>query len=378
MIPVSRPHIWGNEAAYVKLAIDEGWISSKGRYIDAFEKKFAETLGTRHAVSVTNGTAALHIALDILGIRSGDEVIVPAFCMASPIFAVLYCGATPVPVDADETWNLDPSLIEAAITSQTRAILIVHTYGHPARIDPIIEIARRHGLAIVEDTAEALGATVEGRLAGTFGDIACFSFYANKVITTGEGGMLVMNDSELYARAKAKRDLCFGTESESRFVHDEIGYNYRFTNMQAALGLAQMEHFAEAVDAKIEIGEAYNRALAGVPGLVLPPRSSWATNVYWAYGVVIEKEFGLDRSTVQYLLGTAGIETRRFFTSLHQQPFFKSARTNYSFPKAEHLSADGFYLPSYIGMPGSALAHVADTLRSIQRREFIEPVARAS
>jgi perosamine synthetase len=360
--------MWGNEAAYVTEAINEGWISSRGRFVDSFERRFAETLDTKFAVAVCNGTAALHLALSTLGVGQGDEVIVPDFSMISPVLAVLYCGAVPVPVEIDETWNINPELIEEKITAKTRAILVVHTYGHPAEMTKISEVARQHGLYLVEDVAEALGATVGGRKAGTFGDIACFSFYANKVVTTGEGGMLTTQDPDLSAKARWKRDLCFGPDDEMRFTHDQIGFNYRLTNMQAAVGVAQMEHFDEAVTRKIGIAKEYNAALENVRGLTLPPEAAWAKNVYWVYGIVVEPEFGLSRIKLQSSLREVGIETRRFFTPIHRQPIVRSSAKDEDFPRSLHLAEHGLYLPSFIGMSTDSILRVADAISLIKER----------
>jgi perosamine synthetase len=365
-VPVSRPFIWGNEAKYAQTAIESGWISSRGTFVNSFERMFAEQVGVRHAVTVTNGTAALHLALSTLGIGAGDEVIVPDFCMMSPVLAILYCGATPVTVDVDETWNLDPSLIGEKITERTRAILVVHNYGHPAAMEEISEIARRRGVHLVEDGAEALGATVNGRQVGTFGELTCFSFYANKVITTGEGGMVVTDDPALHARACWKRDLCFGPDDESRFVHRDIGFNFRMTNVQAAIGVAQMEHFDEAVAAKIEVARRYNELLEGVRGLTLPPAARWAKNVYWVYGVVVEPEFGISRAELQKRLRGMGIETRRFFAQVQRQPILSHLPMKTDCPRSAHLAENGFYLPSYIGMKDDVIERVARALRSIQ------------
>lgn len=353
--------MWGNESSYLKKAVDEGWISSRGEYIVKFEQLFARTIDVPYAVAVSNGTNALHLALSTLGIGKGDEVIVPDFSMISPILAVLYCGATPIPIDADATWNLDPELVEEKISSKTRAIVIVHTYGHPAQVTELIRIARKHSLFIIEDAAEALGATVNGKLVGGFGDIACFSFYANKTITTGEGGMLITKNREWYEKARWKRDLCFGDDSESRFIHREIGFNYRLTNLQAAVGVAQMEHFAEAVEAKIAIGETYNSLLKGIGGLTLPPQTTWAKNVYWVYGIVVGDEFGVSRSELQRLLRDANIETRNFFFPIHRQPIM-GGNTNGSFKRSVNLAANGLYLPSFIGISTDNIRRVCDSI----------------
>ncbi|XYI03549.1 DegT/DnrJ/EryC1/StrS family aminotransferase [Sorangium sp. So ce1128] len=366
-IPVARPHMWGNEKAYVSAAIDEGWISSKGSYIDRLESAFAAEIGVAHAVAVANGTVALHLALDVLGVGEGDELIVPDFTMIAPIYAILYQRARPVPVDADATWNMDSDEVERRITTRTKAILAVHTYGHPARVDRLREIARKHGLALVEDGAEALGAEVGGQQVGSFGDIACFSLYANKVITTGEGGMLVTNDPEQFQAACWKRNMCFGPDRETQYTHASVGYNYRMTNLQAAVGVAQIENLSRATAAKIAIAERYDAALAGIPGLTLPPRSEWATNVHWVYGILVEEEFGVSRSELQRLLAEAGIETRRFFTPLHRQPIFRQHVEDWPFPHADRLWDRGLYIPSYIGMEDAVINRVATAIRRVHR-----------
>jgi perosamine synthetase len=365
-VPVSRPRIWGDEKRRLCEAIDGGWISSRGPFLDEFEERFAERIGTRYAVTTSSGTAAVHLALSVLDLKDGDEVIVPDFTMISPVLAVLACGALPVPVDADETWNMDVESVERAITERTRAIVVVHTYGHPARIDRIMEIAWRKGLRVVEDAAEALGARVAGRPVGSFGDLAIFSFYANKVLTTGEGGMVVTNDATLCERMRAKRNLCFGGDEETRFIHEEIGFNYRMTNLQAAVGLAQLQHLDEAVEAKIAIAREYSVRLRHVPGITIPPDSNWAPNVYWVYGILIEDAYGLDRKTVQAELKCQGIETRRFFHPLHRQPIIPKAGIREAFPMSARISERGMYLPSYIDMDSATIERVADCLSGLR------------
>ena len=364
-VPVSRPYIWGNEKVKLCEAIDGGWVSSSGPFVEEFERRFAEKIGMRHAVAVSSGTAALHLALNVLDLKKNDEVIVPDFTMISPVLAVLACGGIPVPIDADETWNLDPDEIKRAITQETRAIVVVHTYGHPARIDRIMEEARRKNLHVVEDAAEALGARAFGRPVGSFGDLAIFSFYANKVLTTGEGGMVVTNDLRLSERLRAKRNLCFGPDDETRFIHNDVGFNYRMTNLQAAVGLAQLQHLDEAVEAKVAIARKYNELLASVRGITTPPDSAWGPNVFWVYGVLIEDEFGLDRKTVQAELRRNGIETRRFFYPVHRQPIAPKFGIKQEFPKSVNLSERGLYLPSFIGMDSSTIERVVRCLAAL-------------
>lgn len=365
-IPVGRPFLWGNELEHLRDALSGGWVSSRGPIVAAFEEQFGRRLGRSHALAVSSGTAAVHLALECLGIGPGDEVIVPDFCMIAPVFAVTYCGAVPVPVDVDETWNLAPAAVAAAITSRTAAILVVHNYGHPAAMHEISEIARSFGVPIVEDAAEALGATVNGRPAGSFGAVTCYSFYANKLITTGEGGMVVTDDPALCRRAKWKRDMCFGADEASRFIHAEVGYNYRLTSLQAAVGVAQLEHFDEALRCKIEIAERYRARLGGTPGLRLPPEADWATHAYWVYGVVVEPSFGGTRDDLQRRLAACGIETRRFFSPVHEQPFIGGRLGAPGCPRARYLSQHGLYLPSYVGMTEADIDRVAHEIRSIR------------
>jgi perosamine synthetase len=364
-VPVSRPYLWGEEKSKVCEAVDAGWVSSRGPFLDQFEREFAEKIGVAYAVAVSSGTTAIHLALNVLDLKKHDEVIVPDFTMISPILAVLACGATPIPLDADETWNMDPDAIERVITKKTKAIVPVHTYGHPARMDRIIDIARRNNLLVIEDAAEALGARVFGQSVGSFGDLAIFSFYANKVVTTGEGGMIVTNDKRLSDRLREKRNLCFGPDDETRFVHQEIGFNYRMTNLQAAVGIVQLQHLDEAIDAKISIAREYNALLANVSGITTPPESTWGPNVFWVYGVLIEDEFGLDRKAVQSELKRSGIETRRFFHPLHRQPIMPPAGIRQAFPNSIKLSERGLYLPSFIGMGSSTIKRVAGALGAL-------------
>jgi perosamine synthetase len=364
-VPVSRPYLWGEEKAKLCEAVDAGWVSSRGPFLDQFEREFAEKIGVAYAVAVSSGTTAVHLALSVLDLKRHDEVIVPDFTMISPILAVLACGAVPIPLDADETWNIDPDAIERAITEKTRAIVPVHTYGHPARIDRIIDIARRNNLLVIEDAAEALGARAFGRSVGSFGDLAIFSFYANKVVTTGEGGMVVTNDKRLSDRLREKRNLCFGPDDETRFVHEEIGFNYRMTSLQAAMGIVQLRHLDEAIEAKIAIAREYNALLANVSGITTPPDSAWGPNVFWVYGVLIEDEFGLNRKAVQSELQRSGIETRRFFHPLHRQPIMPFAGIRQAFPNSIRLSERGLYLPSFIGMGSSTIKRVAGALAAL-------------
>ncbi|KZS71560.1 hypothetical protein A4G29_02730 [Mycobacterium kansasii] len=367
-VPVCKPHVWGDEILELARILDSNWLSASTPVVDEFEQAFARRIGIGQAIAVVNGTCALELALDVLGIGPGDEVIVPDFCMFSCILAVVRRGARPVPVDADDTWNLDVDSARAAITPRTRAILAVHTYGHPARIEELRAIACAHKVALVEDAAEALGATVGSRQVGTFGDLSCFSLYANKAITTGEGGVIVTDSAELADKLRWKRNLCFGTDEESRFTHEALGYNFRMSALQAAFGLAQLRHLDDANQARIENAAAYDEALADIPGIERQPRGHWCHNVYWVYGIVFNPcRFLESRIAAQRALRAAGIETRRFFTPVHRQP---SIHTTYGrFPNSERLWEHGFYVPSFIGMPASVPARVAEVLHRVARGE---------
>lgn len=363
LLPVARPVFWGEEAEYITEALAQGELSGKGAFVAQFERAFAEATERPYAIAVNSGTSALHLALNCLDIRCGDEVIVPAFTMIAPVLAILYCGAIPVPVDIDDTWNIDARQIEAKITARTRAILVVHNYGHPADMDAISALAERHRLRLVEDCAEGLGATVRGRQVGTYGDFSCFSLYANKTITTGEGGFLTTNDPNLAKLARWKRELCFGQDEETRYIHRAVGYSYRLGNLQAALGLAQLKYLKEAVDAKIEVATRYDKVLRGIDGIILPSEASWARHVYWVYGIRIEVPFRFSLDKLQRSLLREGIETRRFFTPVHCQPVVPKQGCHGSFPIAEHVAATGLCLPAFIGITDSNIAHVAEAIK---------------
>ena len=347
-IPVCTPTLTGKEWEYVKECLDTNWISSKGHFIKEFENKFAEYIGVKYGVTTTSGTTAIHLALASLGIGKGDEVIVPSFTMVGSVFPIIYCGAKPVLVDSEpETWNIDVDKIEEKITKNTKAIMVVHIYGHPCDMQAIIEIAEDHDLYVIEDAAEAHGAEYKGRKVGSFGDVSCFSFYANKIITTGEGGMILTDEKKIYERANMLKDMAF--TKERRFLHYEIGYNYRMTNLQAAIGLAQLEKIDEFVEARRRNAKLYNKLLRDVKGITLPPEKEWAKNVYWMYSILInEEEFGMSRDELMKSLGEKGIETRPFFVPMHQQPVFRRLGlfVGERYLVADRLSKDGLNLPS--------------------------------
>ncbi len=367
IIPVCEPTLGGNEAKYVLDCIETNWISSAGKYIPAFEQLFAEKCGAKYGVACANGTVALHLALAALGIGPGDEVIIPTFTMIATINAVTYTGARPVLVDSElETWNMDVNQVEDKITPRTRAIMPMHTYGHPVDMDPLLDIAERHGLYVVEDAAEAHGAEYKGRRAGSLGFAGCFSFYANKIITTGEGGMITTNDEELADLARHLRDHAFS--SERHFWHKYLGYNYRMTNLQAAVGLAQTERFAEFVAARRRNAALYTALLKDIPGITTPPEASWAKNVFWMYSILVQDESGLTRDGLRRGLAKRGIETRTFFIPMHLQPLYYQQYKGQRYPVAEELCKRGFYLPSASSLTPEEIEFIADVVRECQRK----------
>ncbi|RLI74479.1 aminotransferase DegT [Archaeoglobales archaeon] len=368
MIPVCIPFIGEKELEYVFDCIKTNWISSKGKYVEEFERGFAEYCGCKYGVSTTSGTTALHLALASIGVGKGDEVIVPAFTMISTVFAVVYCGAKPVLVDAEpETWNIDVSKIEEKITDRTKVIIPVHIYGHPCDMDPIMKIAEEHDLYVVEDAAEAHGAEYKGRKVGGIGHIGCFSFYANKIITTGEGGMIVTNDEEIAEKAKSLKDLAFS--KERRFLHTDLGFNYRMTNIQAAIGLAQLERIDELVERRRKNAHLYNELLKDIEGIRLPIEKEWAKNVYWMYSILVEDKFGMSRDELMSELEKKGIETRTFFIPMHVQPVFQNMGLfkGERYPVAEELARKGLYLPSSSGLSREEIEHICDEIRKIKR-----------
>ena len=353
MIPVCEPFLSGKELEYVTDCLRSNWISSQGRYIPEFEQSFASYCGCRYGISTTSGTTALHLALVSLGIGPGDEVIIPTFTMIATAFAAAYTGATPVLVDAEpETWNMDIRQVEARLTPRTKAIMPVHIYGHPCEMDSIMEMARKHKLWVIEDAAEAHGAEYKGRRAGGIGHVNCFSFYANKIITTGEGGMVVTDDEEIAERARALKDLAHS--KEQRFLHTDIAFNYRMTNVQAAIGLAQFEKIDDMIERRRNNASLYSSLLSDIEGVTLPVEKVGVKNVYWMYGVLLEDRFGLSRDQLMARLKEDGIETRAFFIPVHEQPAFLKMGLfgDERYPVAERISQDGLYLPS-----GSGLTH---------------------
>lgn len=364
-IPVNTPLLSGNEEKYLLECIKTGWISSEGPFVKQFEEKFAAYNGLKEGIAVANGSGALDIAVQALNLGRGDEVIMPTFTIISPVQSVIRAGATPVLIDSDPfTWNMDITQIESKITSRTKAILVVHIYGLPVDMDPILDISKKFGLFLIEDAAEMHGQTYKGKLCGSFGDISTFSFYPNKHITTGEGGMLLTDNPELAKRCRKLRNLAF-EPSGRRFIHKEMGWNYRMTNMQAALGLAQLEKIDEHISKKRWIGKLYNEKLKGISSFTLPTESTlYAENIYWVYGLIINKELPFNAETIMKRLSEYNIGTRPFFYPMHLQPVFNKMGlfNNESYPVAENISDRGFYIPSGLGITEEEISYIASKI----------------
>jgi perosamine synthetase len=365
-IPVNTPLLSGNEEKYLKECIDTGWISSEGPFIKKFEEGFASYIGARYGVAVSNGSAALDIALQALGLSVGDEVVMPTFTIISPAFSIIRTGATPVLVDSDPvTWNMDVNLIEAKITPKTKAILVVHIYGLPVDMDPVLEICKKYNLFLIEDAAQMHGQTYKGKKCGSFGDMSIFSFYPNKHITTGEGGMILTSKESYAEKSRKLRNLAFEPD-KPRFIHYEMGWNYRMTNLQAALGVAQLEKIDVHMNKKRIIGLAYQNGLKALNNFQLPlDKTAYADSIYWVFGLVAQSE-ELKNKTIQRLT-EKGIGTRPFFWCMHEQPVFinKGLFANEKYPVAEKLARNGFYLPSGLGLTLEEVDEVCDLLLQI-------------
>ncbi|MEO7036453.1 MAG: DegT/DnrJ/EryC1/StrS family aminotransferase [Polyangiaceae bacterium] len=369
-IPVCEPLLGGRELEYVTKAVSGGWISSGGSYVGEFERAFAKYLDVPYAVTTTNGTTALHLALVAAGIGPGDEVIIPAFTMIASAFAVCYTGAKPVFVDADVTnWNIDPALVEAKITSRTKAIMPVHVYGHSCDMDALQKIADKHGLLVIEDAAEALGSLYKGRKCGAIGDVNCFSLFANKLITTGEGGMVIARDDRFIEKLRYYKNLCFPLDGSRRYVHDEIGFNFRMPNVLAAIGLAQIERVDVYLEARRANALRYNKLLGGQRGITIPPELPWTVSSYWMYSILIGDDFGISRDDVMLGLKAAGIETRSFFVSMHRQPALAKYGCDVSgvYPVTDELARTGLYLPSGSGLTDEQIARISNALLSLRK-----------
>jgi perosamine synthetase len=362
-IPVCEPTLDGNEMLYVTNCLEKNWISSAGDYIQQFQDLFAEKCGARYGIACSNGTVALHLALAALGIEPGDEVIVPSFTMIATANAVTYCGAKPILVDSElGSWNMDLNQVKDRITPRTKAIIPVHTYGHPVDMDGLNEVAEKNGIIVLEDAAEAHGAKYKGQTVGSLGTAACFSFYANKILTTGEGGIVTTNDARLASLLSTLRDHAFS--EERHFWHKFVGFNYRMTNMQAAMGLAQTEKLEEYVNRRRANAAYYTELLKQIPGITTPPEAEDVENVFWMYGIIVdEDQFGMHRDGLRAILAGKGIETRTFFIPMHCQPIYWDLFKGERYPNSEFLCRKGFYLPSASCLLREEIDYIAATIR---------------
>lgn len=363
---VNEPKLDGKEREYLNQCIDSGWISFEGPFVKRFESGMAEITNRKYSVAVSSGSAALETAIMALELQPKDEVIMPDFTIISCAAPIVRCGAIPVLVDADPvTWNMNVAEVEKKITTKTKAIMAVHIYGLPVDMDPLLELARKYSLYVIEDAAEMIGQTYKGRPCGSFGDISVFSFYPNKHITTGEGGMVLTNNEGLYKRSQDIRNLFFGSK---RYVHDELAYNFRMTNIQAAIGCAQMERLTETVNKKRHIGEIYNGLLKDADGVQLPlVKTDYAENIYWVYGLLLDNTVNVDADVFRELLRAEGVGSRGFFWGMHEQPVFKRMGifADEYYPVSERLARRGLYIPSGLTLDDAQQEYVAEKLKRV-------------
>lgn len=367
MILVNQLKIPKNAEKYIQECLNTSWISSQGKYVELFEKNFAKYVGVKYATATNSGTSALHLALLALKIREGDEVIVPASTIGSCYFAIWYVGARAIPIDAEpNTYNINPELIEKNITAKTKAIMMVHLFGHPCNIDPIKKIAKKYKLKIIEDAAESHGAEYKGKKTGSFGDVACFSFYANKIVTTGEGGMLITNNKKYWQRSVNLKTL--SPTKESKFIHSQIGYKYLMTNLQAAMGVASLEEVEKSIVYKRKIASFYHQKLKNINGIILPSEEKYAKSVYWMYAVLIDqKRFGIDRDELMKILKEKyNIQTRTFFYPPNIAFKKLDLYLNQKFPIAEKIAKQGLYLPSGLGNTLKEIRFVCQSIIEIK------------
>lgn len=374
-VPVNEPLLTDEDFAPLEEAFRSGWISSAGRYVDEFENGWATYCGQSHGIAVANGTVALQVAVEALGIGAGDEVIMPSYTIISCALAVVRAGAKPVLVDCSPTnYNMAVEQIEARITPKTKAIMVVHMFGHPTDMDPVLDLARRHGLSIIEDAAEVHGARYlsgrntaapEWKTCGSMGHVSTFSFFANKLITTGEGGMVLTSDDRVAQRCRDLRNLCF--LPERRFLHTELGHQFRLTNMQAAVGVNQIKRIETIVERKRRIAADYTSRLRDLPGVQLPSEEEWARSVFWVYALLLSDDHPLDAVTFAARLKDKGIETRPFFLGMHEQPVFHDMGLfrGETYPVTETIARKGLYIPSGLAITEEQMDLVCTAVRDV-------------
>ena len=368
-IPVNIPKLSNQEKINVKKCLTSGWISSEGMYVKKFEDDFSKYNKRLYGVAVSSGTGALEIALKSFNLNRGDEIIIPTFSIISTALCVVKLGLKPILVDSDlTTWNMDPEQVLKKISKKTKAIIITHIYGFPVNMKKILRLAKKKNIKIIEDAAEMIGQTYYKKRCGSFGDISTFSFYANKHVTTGEGGMILTNNKKLYDKCKSLRNLCFG-EGNNRFNHDDIGWNYRMTNLQAAIGCGQLKNISKIIRRKREIGRRYISILKDNKKIYIQPiKLKYAENIFWVFGVLLKKNVSFSRDIIIKKLFKKNIQTRTFFFPMHKQNVFKKMKLfpkNQKFANAEFLSKNGFYLPSGLGISNSDIDFVAKNLIKI-------------
>ena len=368
-IPVNVPKIFSDEKTNIKKCLDTGWISSEGSFVKEFEKSFSRYNKRIYGIAVSSGSAALDVALKSLNLKKGDHVIIPTFSIISTALCVIKLGLKPILVDVNKyTWNMNQDEVIKKISKKTKAIIITHIYGFPVDMKKILKVAKKKNIKIIEDAAEMIGQTYYGKKCGSFGDVSTFSFYANKHITTGEGGMILTNSKKIYEKCKSLRNLSFG-KGENRFDHDDIGWNYRMTNIQAALGCGQLKNIKRIIKRKREIGKKYISILKNCNQIYIQPLNlRYAQNIFWVFGILIKKNVNISKKSVVRELEKRGIQTRNFFYPMHKQKVFKEMKIfskNKKFHNAEHLSSNGFYLPSGLGITDREINYVGNTLIKI-------------
>ena len=365
-IPVSIPHVSNDDIHSINKVIKKGWISSDGPEVKTFEKKFSKKINRKYSIAVSNGTAALEIAVKALGIKKNDEVIIPNFTIISNALAVIKQNAKPVLVDCDlETWNMNLDEIEKRINKKTKAIIVTHIYSFSNDMDKILKICKKYKIFLIEDAAEVLGLKYKNKMCGSFGDISTFSFYANKQVTCGEGGMISTNNRRLYEKCKSLRNLCFG--KIQRFNHDDIGWNYRMTNIQAVLGINQLKRLDKIVQKKMYIGNYYYNKLSKNKNIYMtPPKISYSKNIYWVVGILIKKKKILASKIIK-ILNKHGIGARPFFWPMHDQNIFKKLKifSKKNYPNSSYLGKYGFYIPSYLKLKNSQMNYIISTINRL-------------